>query len=31
MTQPNAQAVRAALEFAGIDFVDENGHGPGGG
>ena len=29
MTAPNALAIRRALEQAGIDFIDENGGGPG--
>ena len=29
MTTPNDLAVRRALEAAGIDFIDENGGGPG--
>ena len=29
MTVPNEQAVRRALEAAGVDFIDENGGGPG--
>ena len=29
MTIPNEQAVRRALEAAGVDFIDENGGGPG--
>lgn len=29
MNSPNADAVRRALEAAGIMFVPENGHGPG--
>jgi hypothetical protein len=29
MTAPNDMAVRRALEAAGVDFIDENGGGPG--
>ena len=29
MTVPNDQAVRRALEAAGVEFIDENGGGPG--
>ena len=29
MTLPNDMAVRRALEFAGVEFIDENGGGPG--
>jgi hypothetical protein len=29
MTAANNQAVRRALELAGVDFIDENGGGPG--
>jgi ribosome-binding protein aMBF1 (putative translation factor) len=29
MTVPNDQAVRRALEAVGIEFIDENGGGPG--
>ena len=29
MTAANDQAVRRALETAGVDFIDENGGGPG--
>ena len=29
MTAPNDAAVRRALESAGVDFIDENGGGPG--
>ncbi len=29
MTAPNDQAVRRALEIAGVEFIDENGSGPG--
>ena len=29
MTAPNDQAVRRALEAAGVEFIDENGGGPG--
>jgi len=29
MTAPNALAIRRALEQAGIEFIDENGGGPG--
>jgi hypothetical protein len=29
MTVPNDMAVRSALESAGIEFIDENGGGPG--
>jgi len=29
MTTPNDMAVRRALEVAGVDFIDENGGGPG--
>ena len=29
MTAANDLAVRRALEFAGVEFIDENGGGPG--
>ena len=29
MTAPNNSAVRRALEGAGVEFIDENGGGPG--
>ena len=29
MTAPNIAAIRAALEAAGVLFIDENGEGPG--
>jgi hypothetical protein len=29
MTNANEQAVRQALEAAGVEFIDENGGGPG--
>jgi hypothetical protein len=29
MTAPNDLAVRRALESAGVEFIDENGGGPG--
>jgi transcriptional regulator with XRE-family HTH domain len=29
MTAPNIAAIRAALETAGVLFIDENGEGPG--
>jgi hypothetical protein len=29
MTTPNDLAVRRALEVAGVEFIDENGGGPG--
>jgi hypothetical protein len=29
MTTPNDMAVRRALEAAGVEFIDENGGGPG--
>jgi len=29
MTAPNDMAIRRALELAGIEFIDENGGGPG--
>ena len=29
MTAPNDLAVRRALEAAGVEFIDENGGGPG--
>ena len=29
LTAANDQAVRRALEFAGVEFIDENGGGPG--
>jgi hypothetical protein len=29
MTKPNDMAIRRALETAGIEFIDENGGGPG--
>jgi hypothetical protein len=29
MTAPNDMAVRRALESAGVEFIDENGGGPG--
>jgi hypothetical protein len=29
MTVPNDMAVRRVLEFAGVEFIDENGGGPG--
>jgi len=29
MTVPNDMAVRRALESAGVEFIDENGGGPG--
>jgi hypothetical protein len=29
MTAPNDTAVRRALESAGVEFIDENGGGPG--
>jgi len=29
MTTPNDVAVRRALETAGVEFIDENGGGPG--
>jgi hypothetical protein len=29
MTAPNDMAVRRALEAAGVEFIDENGGGPG--
>jgi hypothetical protein len=29
MTVPNDMAVRGALEAAGVEFIDENGGGPG--
>ena len=29
MTVPNDMAVRRALEFAGVEFIEENGGGPG--
>jgi hypothetical protein len=29
MTSPNDLAIRAALESAGVEFIDENGGGPG--
>ncbi len=29
MTKPNDIAVRRALEAAGVEFIDENGGGPG--
>jgi hypothetical protein len=29
MTAPNETAVRRALEFAGVEFIGENGGGPG--
>lgn len=29
MTAPNDKAIRHALELAGIEFIDENGGGPG--
>jgi hypothetical protein len=29
MTAPNDMAVRHALESAGVEFIDENGSGPG--
>jgi hypothetical protein len=29
MTTPNDLAIRRALESAGVDFIDENGGGPG--
>jgi len=29
MTAPNDMAVRRALEIAGVEFIDENGGGPG--
>jgi hypothetical protein len=29
MTKPNEVAVRRALESAGVEFIDENGGGPG--
>jgi hypothetical protein len=29
MTAPNDLAIKRALESAGIDFIDENGGGPG--
>jgi hypothetical protein len=29
MTAPNNLAVRRALEAAGVEFIDENGGGPG--
>jgi transcriptional regulator with XRE-family HTH domain len=29
MTKPNDMAVRRALEAAGVEFIDENGGGPG--
>jgi transcriptional regulator with XRE-family HTH domain len=29
MTAPNIAAIRAALEVAGVLFIDENGEGPG--
>ena len=29
MTVPNDMAIRHAMEIAGVDFIDENGRGPG--
>src|SRR5262245_27867000 len=29
ITRANLEAIRRALEDAGIEFIDENGHGPG--
>ena len=29
LTIPNHSAIRTSLEFAGIEFIDENGGGPG--
>ena len=29
MTAPNVEAVRAALEAGGVEFIDRNGGGPG--
>jgi hypothetical protein len=29
ITEPNDMAVRRALEAAGVEFIDENGGGPG--
>jgi len=29
MTAPNEMAIRRAFELAGVEFIDENGGGPG--
>jgi hypothetical protein len=29
MTAPNDSAIRRAFELAGVEFIDENGSGPG--